>query len=427
MNGDQVNLRLNKRSFLFISLLLVVITIPLENLWNSRAILCFVFAALIQAPSKAHFRQLKQHRYWILAVVYFFWHLITWFWDSPDAAFNIAVESHAAFLSLPIILTIIPRFSWRELTIACYAFIATIFVLCVIALIKAYLEYQVTHNPFVFSYHYLGYQVDLNAVFLSNYCFAGIVWLLYFNFLAKAQRAFIVPVWLVIFLCLFFFGMILLLSSKLVILIAGITLVIFAVAIAGRRKRIAGIAIAVFTILSAVLIIRNVEYLRFRFTSLQLKEYSGQQDNQNALAARLLMWQSAVELIKEKPLLGYGIVRSKEALMEKYQQKGFEIGVRLKYNSHNQYLESWLNAGIVGLILFLALLYFPLRTAVRDKKLLLLILLLHYMLQSLVEATLTVQQELIFFWFFIWLFYLHLPLGRKPVAATASAMPQPAV
>lgn len=147
---------------------------------------------------------------------------------------------------------------------------------------------------------------------------------------------------------------------------------------------------------------------------MELKMYSGSADDQNGLAARLLIWASALELIKKKPVIGYGLVQSKEELIKKYQEKGFQIGVKERYNVHNQYLESMLSAGIVGLLLFVGLLFYPLRAACKERKLLLLLVVLHYMLQSLVESTLTVQQELIFFWFFIWLFYFHLPPNGRP-------------
>lgn len=416
MNPDHGAFRFDKKLFLFISLLLTVITIPLKNNWNSWAIFYFVFAGLIQAPIKEHFKKLWQHRYWMIAVGFFFWLAATWLWDSQEAVFIKVIESYGAFLSLPIIFTIIPRLAWRDIAILCYVFVATIIVVCVVCLVSAYLEYQVTHDEFVFSYHYLSYQAGLNAIFLSNYCLASIIWLLYFNFINKVNSPFRIPAAGVILLCLFFFGMILLLSSKLVIFLTVITLLYFIVRISITRVKnlLVGFFLAALVVVSAAWVMNNLTYLKFRMRSIELKMYSGSADDQNGLAARLLIWDSALELIREKPVIGYGLVQSKEALIEKYQEKGFQIGVKERYNAHNQYLESMLSAGIIGLLLFIGLLFYPLRAACRERKLLLLLMVLHYMLQSFVESTLTVQQELIFFWFFIWLFYFHLPPAGQP-------------
>jgi O-antigen ligase len=369
----------------------------------------FVFAGLVQASLYAHIKKLGQQLYWVIAVTFFFWLAATWFWDSHEADFIKVIESYGAFLSLPIIFSIIPKLTWRDIASICYAFVGAILVVCLICLVKAYLEYQVTHNEFVFSYHYLSNHLDLNAIFLSNYSLASMTWLLYFNFIHKGDKPFKLPGWLVILLCVFLFGMIILLSSKLGIVLAVVVLLYFIMRIMRGKKLFAGLFVGLLLVTAVVFVARNLTYLKFRWDTVQLKMYSGRVDDQNGFAARLLMWQSACELIKERPVLGHGIVHSKEGLIKKYTEKDFSLGVQQKYNAHNQYLETWMNAGIIGLLLWLALLFFPLRAAIREKKLLLLLMVLHYMLQSLVESTLTVQQEQIFFWFFIWLFYYHLP------------------
>jgi O-antigen ligase len=105
--------------------------------------------------------------------------------------------------------------------------------------------------------------------------------------------------------------------------------------------------------------------------------------------------------------LGYGLRGSDDARMQAYVKKNFMPGILKGYNSHNQYIETTLKAGLIGFLFFALLLFIPFIAAVRRGQMLPLVFLLQYMVQSLVEATLQVQHEQVFFWFFIFLFYLH--------------------
>jgi O-antigen ligase len=137
--------------------------------------------------------------------------------------------------------------------------------------------------------------------------------------------------------------------------------------------------------------------------------YRGQQDDQNGIAIRLFMWKTTVNLIKQKPLLGYGLKGGRITLLDNYRKKGFDLGANANYHSHNQYLESALMAGIPATLILVAFVFFALRHAIRQKNFLLILMVCHFMIQSLFEATFEVQHELVFYIFFIFLFYYHAP------------------
>ena len=74
----------------------------------------------------------------------------------------------------------------------------------------------------------------------------------------------------------------------------------------------------------------------------------------NGVATRLLIWQETWKLIQERPITGYGIKGSGKALHAAYAERGFKDGVRHKLNCHNQFLQSWLELGLPGLLWLLA-------------------------------------------------------------------------
>ncbi len=71
-------------------------------------------------------------------------------------------------------------------------------------------------------------------------------------------------------------------------------------------------------------------------------------DNSTSEKARFLSWEASVELIKEAPLLGYGIGDANDVLIEKYEELGYTYNYENKYNAHNQFLQTFLQTGVIG-------------------------------------------------------------------------------
>jgi O-antigen ligase len=77
----------------------------------------------------------------------------------------------------------------------------------------------------------------------------------------------------------------------------------------------------------------------------------GQELTSGSLNSRLHIWESAIEAISQDPLLGIGT-------------GAFKVGIENTYgvpiSSHNLFLSIWLTLGIVGLLIFLAMLFIAL-------------------------------------------------------------------
>ncbi|WP_298542594.1 O-antigen ligase family protein [uncultured Aquimarina sp.] len=71
-------------------------------------------------------------------------------------------------------------------------------------------------------------------------------------------------------------------------------------------------------------------------------------DNSTSEKARLLSWDASIELIKEAPLLGYGIGDANDVLIKKYKELGYTYNYENKYNAHNQFLQTFLQTGVIG-------------------------------------------------------------------------------
>lgn len=82
--------------------------------------------------------------------------------------------------------------------------------------------------------------------------------------------------------------------------------------------------------------------------------------------ARVGIFQSSINAIKESPLTGQGVGDYEESLQEQYAEAEQSFYGK-NYNAHNQYAESLLAVGVIGLVLLLAYLVLPLVCAVGRK------------------------------------------------------------
>lgn len=65
--------------------------------------------------------------------------------------------------------------------------------------------------------------------------------------------------------------------------------------------------------------------------------------------SRMARWDSALSLIKEKWLLGYGNNSEKRELYKQYKKDGLTYAMEHRYDAHNIYLAYWVEYGVWGL------------------------------------------------------------------------------
>lgn len=170
--------------------------------------------------------------------------------------------------------------------------------------------------------------------------------------------------WLLVFL--------LLLSARMVLialLVSGVLLALYLGWQRGNKRLVWGalvgapiFALAVFWILP--------ERLQSRFTELTQFEYNieaPELQQFNGLTIRLAEWKGVFTALEGHWWLGHGTGAGQAALREAYEEIGFQVGLEYDYNAHNQYLETWLHHGLIGLLLLLSVFALALRTAWRQK------------------------------------------------------------
>lgn len=136
-----------------------------------------------------------------------------------------------------------------------------------------------------------------------------------------------------------------------------------------------------------------------RFVQLPKWEYniSGGPEDFNSATYRLAEWSSAWIAIQKAPLWGSGIGDNRKALFSVYEERQFYQGLKMNFNAHNQFLETSLVLGLIGLLALLYWLGVYGMEAIQQRSLLLITLWAFGVLSLLTESMLERAWGVLFF------------------------------
>jgi O-antigen ligase len=231
----------------------------------------------------------------------------------------------------------------------------------------ALFDYSVNHQPSVFFYHKLVQPFDQHAVHYSIFVFFGFVSLLE----GVRNHSFIQNKYFHFFLILYYLFFIILLSSKLVIaftFIAVVTYIFLIIKETGSvRSRLITSAGLIVVVLFTLMVTNNPVGERFKDIfrgNLRVVEQNqfNPGDYLNGLQFRLIQWKLVTEILYEKKAWVFGVSSgdAQRLLDNKYMSLNLFVGDQnslnhgfLGYNTHNEFLESFLQIGLFGLFSYL--------------------------------------------------------------------------
>lgn len=137
---------------------------------------------------------------------------------------------------------------------------------------------------------------------------------------------------------------------------------------------------------------------------------------------RQVMWKCGAEALKGHELIGYGCGGYWDVLHERYVAHDFAEGyTHEKYSTHNQYLETALSTGIIGLVLLLAMVIMPMVLALHKprRNLPMMLFSIVYGLCIAFEATFGRQMGLLFVsWWYCALLLNPAPLEHQELTTS---------
>jgi O-antigen ligase len=303
---------------------------------------------------------------------------------------------------------------------------------CVYCLAKAGMRYSAmpVKDISVFFYHPLSGVIGQNAVFFSVYMIFGLIFLLYHPiYTGPLPKWFREPVQLV--LVLFFIGIIILLSSKLLLIVLFLLLLSFVLMrYIARRNYLAIVLVAVGGLMLTMWIVFTDNPIKRRYQDLEhgdinMAKQATFTDSTvyNGAQIRLIQWRDANQIMREHQAWVFGVTSgdSQDLLNDKYRQAKMFMGRAgtkqrgfTDFNFHNQYIETTVRMGFLGLAALLYICLLMIELTVRRRTVETAFTALTLLSICTVESLLTLQHG-VFAFVFMPLMLLYSP-KKGPVA-----------
>jgi len=193
--------------------------------------------------------------------------------------------------------------------------------------------------------------------------------------------------------------------------ITNIIIHLFFISLMLYNKKISRKAIIYFLILmipfTTVIYTNKTMQSRFNEIITYTFQKMDQKEVRSSTTTRKIIWSTSFKLIKEKWITGYGTGMSKKVVQEQFKKNGYDYLIKRNYNSHNQYIQVFIDQGVFGFLLLVfftfGMLYLSLKQYDFIYALFLVVMILNFMTESILET----QSGVIFFAFFNTIFFFQ--------------------
>ena len=338
-----------------------------------------------------------------LPVALFVYLAITLFYSS-DITQGLRRIKLYGFLLLIILFPLVESRLNRKYVLNSFVFatyIATLY--CFFLALSRYLKlgtflvmdrYGVYHNILFSSFF-------TESVYIENIyfaCFVTFSLMILINKVFSIDSLFSLKGLVLLFSILYFSIFLVLLQGMIMIVVMGISLIsLIIIKVKNIKFSLFFISIAVFFVawgLSTMDRKYNLEKLSVPF------ETTVQSGKWNSVNARISKWTCSLDVIKNNFVFGVGVGDAQNELMDSYQKRKFYLGYNEKFNSHNQYLTSWISGGIISLILFLSIIIYSFILSFKANDILLFLFSILFLLFAFTESIFERQKGIFFFVFF---------------------------
>jgi len=344
-----------------------------------------------------------------LFVAYYALQVIAYCIYPTDLHTRVALEQKAALIFVPILIYLISSENGRLWGIGIKGFVYGNIAATIYCLVCAIIKYTSGGNINVFFYHQYAAPLGLSAIYFSLYLLVALCYIL-----TNAPIATKNTQWQLVIMrciCVLFFANLLLLSSKIMIAM-GLLLLLAAISSTVKTRKLKIFAVAMLTGV-CILVAVTKNPIRTRYTNISYDNYTHSISANNfkdfpfdGLSIRLVLWRLGSEIINEHSawFTGIGGERYHEFLNVKLAQYKLYSGNPLlgdigykDYNMHSQYMENYIQYGVIGLGLLITIVSYTLWNAIIYRHVVLAYMILMFFISFFTESLLETQAGIILF------------------------------
>ncbi len=409
-------LKIQDKAELFFCIL-TVFFIPLLR-WPVRFLIVFwILLVIINVIRTKSYKQIINFRFspLFLLPIFYLLHIFALLYTDNigEGLFNLEIKM--TLLIVPLCLFFRQDLYRNTKLLIIRTFLAGCILSFLINFINALLTYLNTENYYVFFYFYLAN--GFHPTYLSIYIITAIFFLLEYNARELFYSIKYSAIVKYVIVGVFVIYVLLLISKAAIISLVFLFAVYFYVKIRSYVKsRIIAVCFATLLFFAQLLIVNNVPVINYRFDAMSksTKQYvAGSNDNEigavskviDGTTLRINLWLSALSVAKTNIIFGTGpgdaIVEINKKIDVFQEQEEMVL-----YNAHNQYLQSFMALGVIGVAVLLWILIYAFILAIRKSNFLFLFFIILFSINMLFESLLEQQLGVIYFAFFYSFFYI---------------------
>ena len=393
-----------------------LVTLPFDFFYSEIVLICFGLHTLIHLK-KDYFKTIFSKEVLLLVSIYLLGAFAILYSPDKPEGINI-ITRQLAILIFPLAFTLnglnldkykLHLFKWFAFTC-----VGTILYLYIDALVTI----QYFHLPFstlftlAFMNHNFSFPIEMHATYLSMYVAFSIIVFSCLLATDKTNRLRFVYIACIILLS----GGLLQLSSRAVFIALLLVMVVaFPFLLYTGKKRIWFISISIA--LSSVLLfaINNIDSFKTRYLSELKKDLTQKPTLIEVSEPRVARWEVIIEMVKHSPIVGYGTGSEKDMLQQKYFEKKLYTSFIHQFNTHSEYLSLLLKMGVIGLALFIYILYFGFAKALKKRDVYFFGFMILITIVCVSENVLDLNKGIFFYGFFFSLFVLKDKLREREI------------
>lgn len=377
-----------------------LIALPFAHFYSEILLSCFTIHTLIHLR-KSCLGMLKKKSVWIISSLFFLNLIAVTYSNYPaEGLKNVSQQSGIFLFPFCLAVTELNLSKYKLSLLRIFAYTCTITI--VYLYLAAFHTIHFFHFPISviagnsFINQNFSEPIGLHATYLSIYVMLSVSTCFYIIFHQRNGKKSKYFFCLVILIA----GLIQLSSRSVficmcLIIVAGIPVFLLKGKI---RLQFFIIFLVAFTLI--ILAILNVSPLKKRYLTDFENDLGENVVTSDFSETRMERWSMEMGLIKQSPIIGYGNGSEKYLLKEDYFKNKFYKSFLLELNAHNQYLSFLINTGIIGLLLYLYVLYFGFSVAIRRKDFIFISFLILIGIVSVSENILAVNKGVLFYSFF---------------------------
>ncbi|CAN5339970.1 hypothetical protein BH10BAC1_BH10BAC1_18350 [soil metagenome] len=392
---------MNKKGFHikahYILALFIAFTLPFAR-FTAIGISLMLLNWLIEADFKNKFSQIASSKFALLFLAFFIWHLMGLFYTQNMDAGWFDIQVKLSLFIFPLVICSRP-FDAKQIKNFFFAMILGIILSSLALLSIATYTYFTTT---LIRFFYQEFSLLVHPSYISMYINVCISWLLLSVFRGEFKGTRFNN-FLAILVVTFLSFINVLLSSKMGLITMVFVFIGFIIYyIVNRKKYIIGVASILLLAGSIFLAMKLFPEMAGRVTR-SITAISNPPSNPadtESTAVRFFLWGAANQVISEHLIFGTGTGDSKDVLLKEYEKRGMTGAKEHKLNTHSEYYQVFVTIGLIGFILLIACLLFPLFKAFTSSNVIYILFLLIIILNFFPESMLETQAGVIFYAFF---------------------------